>query len=80
MPLSVEVMTSSGGKSSAPIIQNVTTTTTRPSPIPDSYLIIIGILVLILLSPMIRSIKAGLLEFTLGDTERTPQPLQISSY
>jgi tetratricopeptide (TPR) repeat protein len=75
LPSSVEVSTNSTGKTIGSSGTNITTTTTKPPPIPESYLVIVGLIILVLLSPIIRSIKAGPIEFTLADTERVPQPL-----
>ena len=64
------------GKTIVSPITNSTTTTTKPPPIPESYLVIVGLIILVLLSPIIRSVKAGPIEFTtIDEAERIPQPL-----
>jgi tetratricopeptide (TPR) repeat protein len=62
-------------RESSIIKSNTTTVSTQPPNIPQSYLIIIGLIALILLSPIIRSAKAGPFEFTLIETDRRVQPL-----
>jgi F0F1-type ATP synthase beta subunit len=53
---------------------NKTTVSSKPPNIPESYLILTGLIVLILLSPIIRTAKVGIFEFTLADTDRSVQP------
>jgi hypothetical protein len=45
---------------------NTTTTFTKPPIIPEPYLIIIGLIILILLFPQIKSAKVGPIEFELS--------------
>jgi tetratricopeptide (TPR) repeat protein len=56
-------------------LTTITTTTSQGPLIPESYLIAAGLLVLIILSPVIRTAKVGPLEFTLMDIQRQVQPI-----
>ncbi|MFZ0553853.1 MAG: hypothetical protein WBL67_18625 [Nitrososphaeraceae archaeon] len=51
-----------------------TTVTSREHKIPDSYLIILGLILVILLAPEIRMAKVGPVEFELA---RDPLPINI---
>jgi hypothetical protein len=53
--------------------KSTTTTTSREYKIPDSYLIVLGLILVILLAPEIKMAKVGPVEF---DLSKEPLPIR----